>query len=93
MFSEPRKIYPKLFPWQTITLRQPAWEFPQVARPIGDRQPMKFDSAKAVFCGVALLRTALPADGSETYHITMELPAPYYSPFCSKGDGQVVQIQ
>ncbi|MCZ6802302.1 MAG: hypothetical protein O7F12_17645 [Nitrospirae bacterium] len=41
---------------------------------------MKFDSAKAVFCGVALLRTALPADGSETYHITMEQPAPYYSP-------------
>jgi len=41
---------------------------------------MKIDSAKAVFCGVALLRTALPADGSETYHITMEQPAPYYSP-------------
>ena len=41
---------------------------------------MKFDSTKAVFCGVVLLRTALPADGSETYHITMEQPAPYYSP-------------
>ncbi len=27
------------------------------------------------------LSTALPADGSGTYHITMEQPAPYYSPF------------
>ena len=41
---------------------------------------MKFDSAKAVFCGVVLLSTALPADGSGTFHITMEQPAPYYSP-------------
>ena len=41
---------------------------------------MKFDSAKAVFCGVFLLRTALPAEGSGTYHITMKQPAPYYSP-------------
>jgi len=41
---------------------------------------MKFDSAKVVFGLVVLLRAALPAEGSGTYHIAMEQPAPYYSP-------------
>lgn len=33
-----------------------------------------------LFCGIVLLRTVLSAEGSGTYHITMEQPAPYYSP-------------
>lgn len=41
---------------------------------------MKFDSAKAVVGLIVLLSTALPADGSGTYHITMEQSAPYYTP-------------
>ncbi len=41
---------------------------------------MKFDSAIAVFGMIVLLRTALPADESGTYHISMEQPAPYYTP-------------
>jgi len=41
---------------------------------------MKFDSAIAVFGMIVLLRTALPADESGTYHIAMEQPAPYYTP-------------
>ena len=41
---------------------------------------MKFHLASAVLLGVILFRTALPADGSGTYYIMMEQPAPYYSP-------------
>ncbi len=41
---------------------------------------MKFDLAKAVLSGLVILTTALPVFGSGTYHITMEQPAPYYTP-------------
>ncbi|GJL51314.1 MAG: hypothetical protein NPIRA01_25410 [Nitrospirales bacterium] len=40
---------------------------------------MKFDLAKAGFCVILLLEEALATDGSRTYYITMEQPAPYYA--------------
>ncbi|WP_454062460.1 hypothetical protein [Candidatus Nitrospira salsa] len=40
---------------------------------------MTVNVAKAGLCGILLLEEALATDGSRTYYITMEQPAPYYA--------------
>jgi len=53
---------------------------PTIRGPFLMSQPMRLASAMVIFCGVVLLRTALSAEGSGLYHITMEGSAPYYTP-------------
>ncbi|GJL65745.1 MAG: hypothetical protein NPIRA05_07160 [Nitrospirales bacterium] len=41
---------------------------------------MQLSSTVVVLCGIVLFRTTGLVEGPSPYHITMEQPAPYYSP-------------
>ncbi|MDT7040779.1 cupredoxin domain-containing protein [Candidatus Nitronereus thalassa] len=41
---------------------------------------MRWTSTIVALCGIILFRTTVLAEGPRSYHITMEQPAPYYSP-------------